>query len=388
MKYFNKIRKALDDQVLEKYSGYIEIGEKIFSQFGTLPIRSERNIFHYLRLGFGLAKCIKEIEEGDLQEKTAPFFQPPDWEFFSIRMMREYLYNLIKDRKGKIVKDTEDVVCKIINVGGVEFAAEINTFGTLIMGERFYISTKFKKENGYAVLRDLAWSQSKQLSVRYDEQVNSIQIEQDVAGNFISFNLCEIESEEIREFQKKGYSRSILYYGPPGTGKTNLVRGICANLGGRSIKFPELDQLNSNNILSVIEFLKPNCIVFDDIDRCYSDTTSEVLNSLEKINENKNVVFLATANRISSLDDATIRCGRFDKTQEIKIMDPEVLLKIINNDLELFELVKEMPIAFVQEIMKRIDVFGRDKALNNIQDIFDRVKNMKMSEYEFGDNNE
>ena len=68
-------------------------------------------------------------------------------------------------------------------------------------------------------------------------------------------------------------------------------------------------------------------------------------------------------------------------------MDPEVLLKIINNDLELFELVKEMPIAFVQEIMKRIDVFGRDKALNNIQDIFDRVKNMKMSEYEFGDNN-
>jgi DNA-binding response OmpR family regulator len=38
-----------------------------------------------------------------------------------------------------------------------------------------------------------------------------------------------------------------------------------------------------------------------------------------------------------------------------------------------------------KEILKRIHVFGKEKAMNNIQDVVDRVKNMKMSEYKFGD---
>ena len=380
--------KAVDPYIneqIDKYSKYIDMGEKIFSQFGYLPIRSERNIFHYVRLGFALAKCYKEIEQGEAQEKTAPFFREPDWKLFHNRMLREYFFDLIKDRKGKILKETDDVICKVININGAEFGIEIiPAFGSLVMGERLYLSTKYTEEQGLSALREFAWVSVKQLSVRYNDNTSSIKIEDDIQGDFYSFNLCNEESDEIKEFQKKGYGRSILYYGPPGTGKTNLVRGICANLGGRSVKFPELDQINSKNILDVISFLKPNCIVFDDIDRCYNETTSEVLDALEKINQDSNLVFLATANRISNLDDAIIRPGRFDKIKEIKIMEREVLMKIIDNDLELFKIVETMPVACVKEITKRIEVFGREKALNNIQDIFDRVKNMKNSEYEFG----
>ena len=382
-------KDLLNSPLLDKYSKYIDIGEKIFSQFGYLPIRSERNIFHYVRLAFSLAKCYKEIQQGETQEKTAPFFREPEWEMFYNRMLRDNFFELIKNRKGKILKDTEDVICKVINVGGVDFGIEITpAFGSLVMGERLYISTKYTEEQGLAALRELAWINIKQLSVRYDERTSSIKIENDIQGNFFSFRLCNEESDEIKEFQKKGYGRSILYYGPPGTGKTNLVRGICSNLGGRSVKFPELDQINSKNILDVIAFLKPNCIVFDDIDRCYEQTTTEVLDSLEKMNEDSTIVFLATANRISDLDDAIIRPGRFDKIKEIKIMEREVLMKIIDNDLELFKIVEEMPVACVKEITKRIEVFGREKALNNIQDILDRVKNMKMSDYQFGEDND
>ncbi len=245
-KMLEAVQPFIKNESIDKYSKYIEIGEKIFSNFSYLPIRSERNIFHYVHLGFALAKCFKEIQQDEKEDKTAPFFKDPDWIYFHNRLLREYYFDLTKGLKGKIIKETEDVICKVVTVGGVDFGIEINAFSSLAMGERFYISSKFSVEKGLEVLRELAWSSIKQLSVRYDDRSGAIKIENDVQGNFFPFLLCDEESNEIKEFQKKNYGRSILYYGPPGTGKTNLVRGICANLGGRSVKFPELDQINSN----------------------------------------------------------------------------------------------------------------------------------------------
>lgn len=386
VRLFPKIKNSFsNEEFLEKYSKYFDVGEKIFSQFSLLPKKEERNLFHWIHFGFGLVKCYNDFLNEESKDESLPFFKEPEWKLFYNVMLRDYLFNLLKNKEGKIVKETKDNIYKIIFVEGVEFAVEISkAFSALLYGERLFVSSKCSEERIFSVIRSLIWKNSNQLIVRWDSVSDRIKIEDDFQGKFYPFKLCDQWSDWIKSFLEKGYSRSLLIYGPPGTGKTNLTRGICYNLGGKSAKFPDLDKMNSKTIIDVIKLLQPSCIVFDDIDRCYSNVTSEILEALGKINEIPNLVFLATANRVIELDDATIRPERFDKMIEVKTMDPEVLINIIKGDKELFEIVKDIPIASTMEIMKRIDVLGREQALKEIDDVLDRVKHMRMEDYKFG----
>lgn len=230
-------------------------------------------------------------------------------------------------------------------------------------------------ENTKKLIRELAWEFWENSCTGHMTGVGSFTIGATKEDNFITSKKATEFSIHLDKFLKKGYSRSILFYGPPGTGKSNAVRNIASNLGTTTLR------LNFSDISSVkpflIEFLsivKPDVIILEDID--HGDSSGErVLLLLELMNKNCKLL-LATANDVSKLNDAIVRPERFDELHEIRTMDEEVLMGIVRGDAEIFNIVKDFPIVSTIELMKRVDVLGKEEALKSINDITQRLKNI------------
>ena len=131
--------------------------------------------------------------------------------------------------------------------------------------------------------------------------------------------------------------QGILMYGPPGTGKTMLSRALANEIGAdfREIRTPEiLDKWlggSERNIKQIFRdarrYRVPTLMLFDEFDSIVSyagaggDAASQALNAVagifkqemnDLIEENPNVIVVATTNFPHRVDDSLIRSGRFD----------------------------------------------------------------------------
>jgi transitional endoplasmic reticulum ATPase len=137
--------------------------------------------------------------------------------------------------------------------------------------------------------------------------------------------------------------QGILLYGPPGTGKTMLARALAVEIGAtfREIRTPEiLDKWlggSERNIKRIFRdarrYREPTVMLFDEFDSIISytgagmDAASQAINAVagifkqemnDLIEDNPNVIVVATTNFPERVDDSLIRSGRFD----IKIAVP------------------------------------------------------------------
>ncbi len=191
--------------------------------------------------------------------------------------------------------------------------------------------------------------------------------------------------EYIEKFFSKDINRSILFYGPPGSGKSSLIKGIVSQMKTSTIKFSDLKNIELSLVLNIIHSFNPDCVIFEDIDHLDAADTDYILSRIEYLNSSVKLI-LASANDVAGLDSALIRPGRFDESVEVKYLEKEVLMKLIRsdneaNDEELYEIVKEFPVAYVKEVMKRIEALGREEALKGIGDVVTRVKNLAFDHY-------
>lgn len=131
--------------------------------------------------------------------------------------------------------------------------------------------------------------------------------------------------------------QGILMYGPPGTGKTMLSRALANEIGAdfREIRTPEIldkwlggSEKNIKEIFrSARRYRTPTLILFDEFDSIVSyagaggDAASQALNAVagifkqemnDLIEENPNVIIVATTNFPHRVDESLIRSGRFD----------------------------------------------------------------------------
>lgn len=140
--------------------------------------------------------------------------------------------------------------------------------------------------------------------------------------------------------------QGILMYGPPGTGKTMLSRALANEIGAtfREIRTPEiLDRWlggSERNIKRIFRearrYREPALILFDEFDTIISyageggDAASQAINAVagifkqemnNLIEDNPNVIVVATTNFPHRVDESLIRSGRFDIKLAIPLPD-------------------------------------------------------------------
>jgi transitional endoplasmic reticulum ATPase len=152
--------------------------------------------------------------------------------------------------------------------------------------------------------------------------------------------------------------QGILMYGPPGTGKTMLARALATEIDARfrEIRTPEiLDKwlgASERNIKRIFRqakyYREPTVMLFDEFDSIISythggsDAASQAVNAVagifkqemnNLIEENPNVIVVATTNFPHRVDESLIRSGRFDIKLAIPRPDAaartDILVKMI-----------------------------------------------------------
>lgn len=188
--------------------------------------------------------------------------------------------------------------------------------------------------------------------------------------NMHSTNSIEADKyvESLLIAKKQNKCRALLFYGPPGTGKSTIINNIVNKLDYRTlvINFNEIDDYNV--VLFVIDSFKFDAIIIDDFD--LADRSARILKFLEDVRTKVKVV-LGTANSLKAIYPALIRPGRFDEVIKIEFLREETIRQIINNTSIDFDRVKYWPIAYINELVFRIQL--GENLESNILELNDRV---------------
>jgi len=137
-----------------------------------------------------------------------------------------------------------------------------------------------------------------------------------------------------KAFWDAGFSRSLFFIGPPGTGKTTVAHGLARLHGGRLLHIVPntIEQgLGHDHIAPLIRLLTPSVFLIDDIHAVNQGEMQEMLHMLEWINNlQSQTMIIATANKLSAIDEAMCRPGRFDEAFLFEIPDRDERIEILN----------------------------------------------------------
>jgi len=158
--------------------------------------------------------------------------------------------------------------------------------------------------------------------------------------------------KESKRFTDSGATlpKGTVFYGPSGTGKTLMAKAVAGEAGVPFISINGSDFIElyvGTGAKRVRELFKEArklspCIIFiDEIDAVggkrtgdsnteYKQTVNALLSEMDGFEKNDNIVVIAATNRLSDLDSALIRPGRFDKQVAINLPDKDDRFKILN----------------------------------------------------------
>jgi SpoVK/Ycf46/Vps4 family AAA+-type ATPase len=159
------------------------------------------------------------------------------------------------------------------------------------------------------------------------------------------------------------------------------MRGITKELKLPYLRLDKSSMSHCNDIISILNEMKISCVLMDDID--WMDRNrgmQQLLHLLGSISSMVNLI-LGSANYVSKLPGALKRPERFDRTFLVEFLDSQVHLKMVNNDNEIFNLTQNWPAVFIKELMKRVIVEGKEKALNEMSDLQERVTELLAEKY-------
>lgn len=218
--------------------------------------------------------------------------------------------------------------------------------------------------------------------------------------------------------------KGVILYGPPGTGKTLLAKAISgeANVPFLETSGASFDEmfvgLGAKRIRELFQKAKKlaPCIIFiDEIDALASkrggkysmssgndQTINQFLSEMDGFGDNSGIVVIAATNRLSSIDEAVLRPGRFDRHIMINLPDiseRKAILKIhaknknISSQVDMDDVARKTPGfsgAQLENILNEATLLAvrqNKKIIGNVEisEAIDRVmagpakKNRKMS---------
>ncbi len=176
--------------------------------------------------------------------------------------------------------------------------------------------------------------------------------------------------------------RGLLLYGPPGVGKTHTVRYLVGELTGTTIVLLTGKTLHAiGEACSIARTLQPSMIVVEDVDLIAEQRDHyaggapllfTLLNEMDGLEDDADVVFLLTTNRVDLLEPALAqRPGRVDQAVHIDVPDRESrrrLVELYQGSLELdgdgldgvLDRTDGVTASFLKELLRRSAVLATD----------------------------
>jgi AAA+ superfamily predicted ATPase len=139
------------------------------------------------------------------------------------------------------------------------------------------------------------------------------------------------------------YPRGVLLHGPPGTGKTTIAKLIAESLEAKVTYITGPDLLDKfigeserkiAELLSIQDHLK--VVIIDEIDAICKErdgkndsVVNQLLAKMDGLEITANLLVIGTTNRMSAIDRALLRPGRFEIHMEIPLPDESGRLEIL-----------------------------------------------------------
>lgn len=156
-----------------------------------------------------------------------------------------------------------------------------------------------------------------------------------IADPISSGTNVEVFASKCQAYKRLGMGRKILLKGPPGVGKSSLARHIANSFSGRAVCLAGLsiNLHEEESFTRVLDLLKPDVILLDDIDRHIRSThlMLQTMDNASKSSWLNQVVLIATANVTSTIDPALMRPGRFHEYIEAELPSRDYRLRLIEN---------------------------------------------------------
>lgn len=376
------IERAKDVLNIAEVKKTITIGTKLFEAIS--PVISEPTLWNGIKSAFAVGQVFVE----DVEVWSDDYFNGDEWSLPYTRDFNAIVLRSISKYPYKTIRSTDDnYVIRLVDLEGIKCGYTLNTKLNTI--QSVYVDTG-RLDEARDIIKRLLWQQFKDSSIVM-RQNKRIAANEDWNEGEVCFEPDDvIESKqsaratEYSTYLKKcidaGVARSVMLYGPPGTGKSTMARTIVNMLNMRSfrIRVEDVNNLSNSTLFEAINIFQPDAIVLDDFDR--SGSQAQLLETLEFFQRHVKLV-IATVNDRNSLDEAILRPGRFDELVCIKQMDADVVRSVLGPEMQdAFDLVKDWPVAFIQEYAKRRRFMTKEEAIQSTEELVARVKRLERYE--------
>lgn len=366
-----------------KVKHVVRLGFDVFNSL--MPFVEEPGYMTGLKSAFAIGKVFVD----DLEFWSDEYFAGEEWSIpytldfngIILKAISRFPYETLKS-------SDESSSIRIVDIDGIKAGYVLKTkLGTV---DNVYVETDHLAA-AREKIKSLLWEMYKDSNLvmrsrneprrsngygGYDEG-RSVVLEHDDAFNVMTSKRASEYSVYLKKCIDAGVNRSVMLYGPPGTGKSTMARTIINALNMRSfrIRVEDIASLSSATIFEALSIFEPDAIVLDDFDRSMSQP--QLLETLEYFQRHVKLV-IATVNNRNELDEAILRPGRFDELVLINKMDDDVVMSVLGEEYkDAFDVVKEWPIAFIQEYVKRRKFMNSDEAIASTEELALRVKRLE-----------
>lgn len=383
----NLLERSPSDMVRDffnvgKVKHLFRVGSEIFS--AAVPAFENPTSLNVAKSLFMVGKVIVD----DMEVWPEDYFDER-WESPYPFDFNKIILNALANKPYKIIRTSdESTIIHMVHVEDIRFGYVLNTRTNAV--DKIYVEIE-KIEAAKNYIKNELWQLMKDDNIvlrhvrrpsnSYDS--SSISLDVDDAFHPMPSKRAKEYSSYLKKCVDADVSRSVLLYGPPGTGKSTMARTIINDLGMKSfrIRVEDIGHIETSTVFEAINIFEPDAVILDDFDRCVEQAA--LLETLEYFQRHVKLV-IATVNNKNKLDEAILRPGRFDELVQIKQMDDDVVRIVLGEEhASSFELVKDWPIAFIQEYVKRLRFMTPEEAVAATKELAHRVQ--RLSKYDDDD---
>lgn len=358
-----------------KVKRILSLGTEMF--IAATPFLEKPTYWNAGKTLFAMGKVMVE----DVEVWADDYFSGDEWvepyntDFNQIllHVLQKFPYERIKT----VEENTLIRVCQLPCGGKVGWAYS----GRLQTVDHVYFEAEYLAE-AKLLIKKMLWEQyeGKSLVMRkndhgaFDESRVVFEIDDAIEAK-LSKRATEL-SNELRLPLAEGVPRSIMFYGPPGTGKSTLARTVVELMNLRSfrIRIADLGNLDNSTLFESINIFEPDAVILDDFDRASGQ--AQLLETLQFFSKRVKLV-IVTVNDRTRLDDALLRPGRIDIVECVDKMDDNVVKHVLGVYDDGYELVKDWPIAFINEYRIRRKYMSAEGAAASVVELAKRVGELR-----------